>query len=117
MTVKQEFCNFLQSLMDASPQITAEISDNLKAYVDILLNEDEENKSEITDNGKQILKYMQDNDSPTYKARDIAEGLDVLSRKVSGSMRKLVTDGFVEKVGKDPAVYILTDKGKNFAIE
>jgi predicted transcriptional regulator len=32
-------------------------------------------------------------------------------------MRKLVTDGFVEKVGQDPVMYILTEKGKNIKIE
>ena len=51
------------------------------------------------------------------KARDIAEGLFVSSRAVSGSLRKLVTDGFVEKVGQDPAIYTITEKGKNYNIE
>ena len=39
------------------------------------------------------------------------------SKKISGSMRKLVTDGFVEKIGANPVVYALTDKGKNFNIQ
>ena len=51
------------------------------------------------------------------KARDIAEGLFVSSRTVSGSMRKLVADGFVEKVGQDPAIYTITEKGKNYNID
>ena len=28
-------------------------------------------------------------------------------------MRKLVMDEYVEKVGKDPVVYTITEKGKN----
>ena len=32
-------------------------------------------------------------------------------------LRKLVNDGFVEKVSNDPVIYILTDKGKNFIID
>ena len=31
-------------------------------------------------------------------------------------MRKLVTDGYVEKVGQDPVVYTLTEKGINTEI-
>jgi predicted transcriptional regulator len=53
---------------------------------------------------------------PMWKARDIAEGLFISSRAVSGAMRKLVTDGFVEKVGEDPVVYSLTDLGKTIEI-
>jgi hypothetical protein len=32
-------------------------------------------------------------------------------------MRKLVTDGYLEKLGKDPIIYILTEKGKTFNIK
>jgi hypothetical protein len=32
-------------------------------------------------------------------------------------MRKLVTDGYVEKIGQDPVVYSLTDNGKNIEID
>ena len=64
-----------------------------------------------------ILKYLQTTDSSMLKARDIAEGLFVSSRTVSGAMRKLVTDGFVEKVGESPVLYTLTEKGKEFKIE
>ena len=48
-----------------------------------------------------------------YKARDIAEGMSLSSKAVSGAMRKLVTDGYVEKVGKDPVVYMISENGKN----
>ena len=52
-----------------------------------------------------------------FKAKDIADGLYISSRAVSGSLRKLVTDGFCEKVGTDPVVYTLTEKGKNYKID
>jgi len=32
-------------------------------------------------------------------------------------MRKLCNDGFCEKIGKDPCIFALTDKGKTFVIE
>jgi predicted transcriptional regulator len=51
------------------------------------------------------------------KARDIGEGLCVSSRNISGALRKLVTDGFCEKMGQNPVVYTLTEKGKNFKID
>ncbi len=54
---------------------------------------------------------------PEQKAKDIAEGLMMSSRRVSGSIRKLVTDGYVEKIGQDPVIYALTEKGKNKIIE
>jgi predicted transcriptional regulator len=65
------------------------------------------------------MKYLQElpADTPMMKAKEIAEGMFISSRTVSGAMRKLVTDGFVEKVGQDPVMYILTEKGKNFNIE
>ena len=64
------------------------------------------------------MEFLQKNvDTPMWKARDIAEGLFISSRAVSGAMRKLVTDGFVEKVGQDPVIYSITEKGKNIDIE
>ena len=60
---------------------------------------------------------MKDNlDTPLFKAKDIAEGLFISSRTVSGAMRKLVSDGFVEKVGQDPVIYTITEKGKEIEI-
>ena len=65
-----------------------------------------------------ILKFLQEHsDKNMWKAREIAEGLFISSRGVSGAMRKLVTDGFCEKMGENPIVYTLTEKGKNFVIE
>jgi DNA-binding MarR family transcriptional regulator len=116
--MKQEFLNFLNALIEASPDLANSLmTDNIKSYIDALSAPGAE-KPEITDNGKQILKFLQDNlDTPMLKARDIAEGLFVSSRTVSGSIRKLVNDGFVEKVGQDPAIYTITEKGKNYNIE
>ena len=51
------------------------------------------------------------------KAKDIAEAIAVSSRQVSGAMRKLVIDGYVEKIGQDPIVYAITDKGRSLSIE
>lgn len=113
--MKEEFLHFINSLMEAAPDITAQLmTDNIKTYLEIL--ENQEVKPVLTENGKTILDYMQKSTDTNFKAKDIAEGLFVSSRVVSGSLRKLVNDGFVEKVSNEPVIYILTDKGKNFII-
>lgn len=68
----------------------------------------------FTESGLQILEYLQSVGTNKMKASDIAQGMGVSSRKVSGAIRKLVTDDFVEKFGSNPVIYSLTDKGKNF---
>ena len=49
--------------------------------------------------------------SNMFTSKSIANGLSISSRSVAGSMRKLVTEGFVSKSG-EPAVYRITDKGR-----
>jgi hypothetical protein len=54
-----------------------------------------------------ILRSMQENVSSTgnlFKAKDIAEGQRNSSRTVSGAIRKLVTDAFVEKLDSFAAI-------------
>ena len=114
--MKQEFIDFLNALMAAAPDVVADkMTDNVKAYIEALMDT-KNDKPEVTDSGKVILDWMQKSDMPMVKARDVAEGLFISSRAVSGSLRKLVTDGFCEKVGTDPVVYALTEKGKNYNI-
>lgn len=72
-------------------------------------------KPKFTDNGKLVLEYMQENVDTynnLFKAKDIGEGMEISSRTVSGAMRKLVNDLYVEKVGENPTVYSLTAEGK-----
>ena len=79
-----------------------------------------DNVKEITENGIKILKYMQQHEThkgSLFKASDIGEGLFMSGRSVAGCMRKLITDGFVEKLGQDPVIYAITEKGKNYIIE
>jgi len=116
--MKQEFIDFLNALMEAAPEVVDKLmTDNIKIYIEALKDKKPE-KPILTDNGKLILKFMQEQDSTTaYKAKDIADQLFVSSRKVSGAMRKLVTDQFVEKIGEAPVSYIITEKGKNLKIE
>lgn len=116
--LKQEFIEFLNALMAAAPNVVEEkMTPNIQAYIEAL-NDKKADKPVLTDNGKQVLLYLQQNQDKTlWKARDIAEGLFISSRGVSGSLRKLVNDGFVEKMGDSPTIYSITEKGKNFIIE
>ena len=115
--MKQEFIDFLNALMEAAPDVVKEkMNDNVKAYIDALIDKKGE-KPARADNGKMVLKYLQNAEPGLYKAKDIADGLFVASRNVSGAMRKLVSDGFVEKMGESPVLYSITEKGKEFIIE
>lgn len=118
MSKKQEFIKFVEEIMDAADVREDNMPENVKLYWNAFCGANEDGEKPLfTDNGKLIMKFLQDNQStPMWKARDIAEGLFISSRAVSGAMRKLVTDGFVEKVGQDPVIYSITEKGKNINI-
>ena len=114
MSKKIEFIKYVENLMNEHP---VEMNDEARLYWEAFRTVDETEKPLFTDNGKLILKFLQENsDSPVWKARDIADNMVISSRSVSGAMRKLVMDGYVEKLGQDPAVYSLTEKGKNIEI-
>ena len=116
MSKKEEFINYIEMLMSGE---SIEMSDNVKVYWEAFKGEKSDDKPTFTDNGKLIMEYLQSlpSDSPMLKAKDIAEGMFISSRAVSGAMRKLVTDGFVEKVGQDPVMYTLTDEGRKVTVE
>lgn len=72
----------------------------------------------FTENGKLILEFLKNRtETSLWKAKDMAEEMGLTSRTVSGAIRKLVTDGFVDKVGQDPVIYTITEKGKNIVID
>jgi predicted HTH transcriptional regulator len=116
--MKDEFLSFIDNLISHDEDYAKSImTEDVKAYLEILRTGEDTSKPEITDNGKVVLKYMQDNNVKMAKSKDIAEGLGISSRAVSGTLRKLVNDGFAEKIGKDPVIYTLSEKGKNYKID
>lgn len=75
-------------------------------------------KPVLTENGAKILSYLQSSGmGKVYKAKEIADGICISSRSVSGAIRKLVSDGFVDKINNEPCIYSITDKGINFNID
>lgn len=115
--MKKEFLDFVNELMKANPDLTNQLmTDDIKAYLDIL-SEVKDEKPALTENGKVILKHLQEHsDIRLWKAKDVSEQLGISSRGASGALRKLVNDGFCEKLGQDPVIYSLTEKGKTFEI-
>lgn len=71
------------------------------------------NAKEITDKGIAVIEAMKNIDG-WATAKAIGEVMEVSGRSVSGTMKKLVTDGFVEKQAGNPAAYKLTEKGMTF---
>ena len=116
MTKKEMFINEVSSIIqNQTGQKMEEIlsSDALDFWNGLQMTEDKD-KPAFTENGKLVLKYMQDNRdnyNNLFKAKDIGEGLTISSRTASGGLRKLVSDGYVEKIGESPVVYTLTQKG------
>lgn len=118
MSKKQDFINFVQKVFDEYDIGPDHMPENVSVYWQAFCSSEENEKPLFTDNGKLILCYMKANPSTAmWKSKDIAEGLFINSRAVSGAMRKLITDGFVEKVGQNPTIYSLTENGKNIEIE
>ena len=121
MTKKQKFINFVEGLI-AKIDIDTLDADSKAAieYFNILKSAEGEEKQKFTENGKLVLTYIQQNyetNNNMFKAKDIGEGLNITSRTASGAMRKLVTDGYLEKIASNPVIYSLTDLGKTISVD
>lgn len=72
----------------------------------------------LTENGKEILEWLNTKEriNDYFSAKSIGEGLFTSSRVISGAARKLVTDGYLEKEGKNPVTYKITSRGHNILL-
>lgn len=89
-------------------------------FFEELKNNKTKSSKEMTENGQKSLTWMQENFESmnnVFTSKEIAEGLFTSGRSVSGSMRKLVNDGYVEKIGTNPVQYALTEKGMNYKFD
>lgn len=96
--------------------------DKAKTFFDTFKKEAAAASGGLTDKGKVLLGYIQDNyaDGSEFKASEVASSMGMTSRTVTGSMLKLVNDGYVTKTtekGVSPIVYILSNKGKEYKID
>lgn len=123
MTKKEKFINCIQSEIFDNPDI---YSENWEADWDDICSFWEDYKKcttppkDMTENGLKVLTWMQEHIeemSNIFTAKEIGEGLFTSGRSISGSMKKLVNDGYVEKIGKNPVQYSLTEAGKLYHID
>ena len=115
MSKKQKFIEMVEILLEMANQEDVKVDEEAIEYFNILKAADINNdKPKFTENGKKVLEYMQENKdlrNNIFNAKEVGEGLGVSSRTASGAMRKLVTDGYVEKIGTNPVIYSLTASG------
>ena len=123
MTKKEIFIKIVQTVIFDSGETfnfsDKELNDALEFFED-LKNNKVKNSGAMTENGKKLLSWMQENvDTMTnlFTSKEAAEALFTSGRSIAGSMRKLVNDGYVKKTGKDPVQYSLTEAGKNYQFD
>lgn len=91
-----------------------DVPSDIQEFLTILSNsKDSIAKPTFTESGLAVLEYLQSVEPKGMKAKDIADGMCISSRKIAGAMNKLANDGYVEKIATSPVVYIITEKGKN----
>ena len=122
MTKKECFISEIEDIIEGVRKTTGEnpLSENALTYFEALKGGSDKEKPAFTENGKLVLQFCKDNKdnyNNLFKAKEIGEGMGLTSRTVSGAMRKLVTDGYLEKMGENPVVYSLTDFGENVNLE
>lgn len=125
MTKKEAFIEFIDYIFkDSDLRFYTEKDDErfqlAKVFWEDFKNNKVKNSGAMTENGKKLLSWMQENIdkmSNIFTSNEAAEALFTSGRSIAGSMRKLVNDGYVEKVGKDPVQYSLTDVGKTYKID
>ena len=101
------------------------IKDNPNAFSKEAMEYWEEFKAEpasknITEKGILILKYMANNKdlyNNVFTSQLIGAGMQLTGRSVSGSMRKLVSEGYVNKLDAKPIAYQITEQGMQKALE
>lgn len=112
LTKREIFIKELSELIDSfSTDINDVFSpEALEYYYDILKGK--ASAGGLTEAGEKILKYMKENKTKynnIFNSKLIGEGLFMSPRSVSGSIRKLITDGYVSKTPGNPVTYNLID--------
>ena len=119
MTKREKFIEFVEHMINQMNFSASELDEHKEAldfYATLKATAVEQEKPLFTEKGKIILQFMQDNKTTynnMFKAKEIGEKLDISSRGAAATIRKLITDGYVEKFGNEPVVYSLTTLGEN----
>ena len=121
MTDKESFLDYVGRIIEEfDKDITKTVhGEQVKRYWKALLDGEETGKK-VTENGQKILIFMQENEEAMnniFTSKEIAEALFVSGRSISGSMRKLFGDGYINKEGNNPVKYSLTDLGRDLSLK
>ena len=120
MTKREKFIELVEEMLDAMNYSASDLEKRKEAiefFANFKAATAEQEKPLFTEKGKIILQFMQEKKdvyNNMFKAKDIGEQLAISSRGAAATIRKLITDGFVEKFGNEPVVYSLTTLGENF---
>lgn len=105
MTTKEDKEAFIEEIAAAGLQLTP----SAQKFFDELRGS-EGLPQQVTEKGAAILEFFNSHPIGSYTANEIGKALQLSGRMVSGSIRKLVTDGFVNKEGKNPVLYSLAER-------
>ena len=121
MTDKESFLDYVGRIIEEFDKDITQTAhgEQVRRYWKALLDGEETDKK-VTENGQKILIFMQENEEAMnniFTSKEIAEALFVSGRSISGSMRKLFGDGYINKEGNNPVKYSLTDLGRNLSLK
>lgn len=121
MTDKESFLDYISRIIEEFDKDITKTAygEQVRRYWKVLLDGKETDKR-VTENGQKILIFMQENEEAMnniFTSKEIAEALFVSGRSISGSMRKLFGDGYINKEGNNPVKYSLTDLGRNLSLK
>lgn len=108
---------FLEEIETLKDQLSIPAQEFL---VELKEHQAEIGRPEFTENGIKIIKCMQEYNERymnIFKSKELGELLFMAPRSVSGSMRKLISSGYAEKVGTNPVSYGLTEAGKKLEFD
>ena len=124
MTNKECFIKLMEELLNDVPDFfdpgTEEGQKAQKYFDELKSSKASGGGKAITENGVKIIKFMQENHvkfNNVFSAKSIGEGIFFFFFYAASSMKKLISDGYATKEGKDPVMYSLTEAGKNLQLD
>lgn len=114
MTNCEEFIKYVEQMNEKE-----KMNEEAERFFNVLKNSQDKFvvKNELSDIAKTILSYLKTKPEVSMKSSEIGEALEMTSRRVSGSMNKLVKMELVEKIGEKPISYMISTKGLEYEIE
>ena len=109
------FFDEVQALIDGNPNILSD--EAIEYFYDLKSTANKAAPKIMTEKGAELLKFLKTVPNKNMTSKMIGDAMGINSRSVSGSMRRLVSDGFVNAIGKNPVVYVISDKGLDFNLD